>query len=53
MMRRVTKIEIIFYIIVEGWNWIVRGGQLVAVVLIQCFIFGSREKATGQSVTER
>jgi hypothetical protein len=52
-MRRVTKIGMIFYIAVEGWNWTVRGGQLVAVVLIQYFIFGSREKATGQSVVRR
>jgi hypothetical protein len=42
---RVIKIEMIFFIVVEGGSGAVQGGWHIVVVLIQCFDFDSRRNA--------
>jgi hypothetical protein len=46
VVGRVAKIEMTFFIAVEGGSQAVQGGWL-AVVVIQCFGFGSRWEVTG------
>jgi hypothetical protein len=53
VIKRVTNVEMIFFIAVEGRNWAVWGGWLAAVVWIQCFGFGSRGETVEQSVAKR
>jgi hypothetical protein len=52
-MRRVAKIEMTFFIAVEGQSRAVRVGWPVVVVPVQCFGFSSRGEATGRSIAER
>jgi hypothetical protein len=49
----VIKLEIIFFITVEGVSQTVRGGWLAAAVRIQCFNFGLRGEAMEQSIAVR
>jgi hypothetical protein len=45
VVKRVTKIEMIFFIAVEGGSGAVRGEWHIVVVLIQCFDLDSRRNA--------
>jgi hypothetical protein len=45
--RRVSKIEITFFISVESESQMGRRGWPAVVVRIQCFSFGLRGEATG------
>jgi hypothetical protein len=45
--RRVSKIEITFFIVVESESRMSRRGWPAVVVRIQCFSFGLRGEATG------
>jgi hypothetical protein len=47
VVGRVTKIEMTFFIAVEGGSQAVRGGWAAVVVQIQCFDFGLRGEAMG------
>jgi hypothetical protein len=53
VMGSVTKVEMTFFIAVEGGSWAVRGGWPTVVVRIQYFGFDSKEEATGRSVARR
>jgi hypothetical protein len=47
VVGKITKIEMTFFIAVEGSSWAVRGGWPTAVVQIYYFGFGSRGETTG------
>jgi hypothetical protein len=50
---RVAKVEITFFIAVEGGSRVVREGWPTAVVRIQCFASSSRGEAMGRSIARR
>jgi hypothetical protein len=47
VVRRVAKVEMAFFIVVECGSQAVREGWLMAVVQIQYFGFGLRGETTG------
>jgi hypothetical protein len=47
VVGRLAKVEMTFFIVVEGGSQMVRGGWPVVVVRIQYFDFGLRGEATG------
>jgi hypothetical protein len=47
VMGRAAKIEMTFFIAVEGETWAIWGEWPAALVQIQCFDFGSRWEVTG------
>jgi hypothetical protein len=47
VVRRVGKVEMTFFISVEGGSRTVQRGWPAAVVRIQYFNFGSRDETTG------
>jgi hypothetical protein len=54
VVGRVTKVEMTFFILVEGGSGAVQGGWPTAVVqFLKCFGFGSRREATGRSFPAR
>jgi hypothetical protein len=53
VVERVVKIEMTFFIAVEGESRMVRGGWPAVAVWIQCFVFSSRGEAMGRSVAGR
>jgi hypothetical protein len=44
----IAEVEMMFFFVVKGGSRTVRRGWSVVVVLIQCFGFGFRGKATGR-----
>jgi hypothetical protein len=49
----VIKIEMIFFIAVDGKSQAVRGGWPAVVVQIQYFGFSSKVESMGRSITEK
>jgi hypothetical protein len=53
VMRRVAKVEMTFFIAVDGGSRAVRGRWTAVKIRIQCFSFGLRGEAMGRSVAIR